>query len=451
MKVGLLICTYNRPQYLSYCLDSLRRADLSKIDTVMFIDDCSTDPDVEKLINKFGYEEMDVIVIKKDTRLSIKDSMLTGLSWFFQKYFDIVINLDSDAVVNNKFVDALLETKQKYPDLMVTGFNCNTLNRDGSIRHQVLYTEGSVVFRKSVGGINLCISLVNFLKWVKPALTKTLAEGGNWDDHSCRNSMADSCPIAVVTPSVVDHIGFVSSMGHTQEIGGEPPDTAGDFKPLSLPTVTLVGVDDDLAAIYKAAIISQLMVQFGDVKILSHQSPINQSPIRKLGNKEEYSKFILKELSDYVFTDHILLIQADGFVINCKAWTDEFLQYDYIGAVWNFREEKNVGNGGFSLRSRRLQEILKFDDSIVLKNDHLIKNFAEDHNICYIYREYLEKKYDIKFAPPELCERFSIEAWGTKDNKYKNSFGFHGFGVDFTDAKLPYVPYRFANSTRKVF
>ena len=35
-------------------------------------------------------------------------------------------------------------------------------------------------------------------------------------------------------------------------------------------------------------------------------------------------------------TPHVLLIQWDGFVVNPSAWSDEFLDFDYVGARWGW-------------------------------------------------------------------------------------------------------------------
>jgi hypothetical protein len=83
---------------------------------------------------------------------------------------------------------------------------------------------------------------------------------------------------------------------------------------------------------------------------------------------EEYSKFIVYDLYKYIDTDYALIIQEDGFIINPDCWTDDFLNYDYIGAPWilplddfSYRDAfgniVRVGNGGFSLRSKKLLSI----------------------------------------------------------------------------------------------
>src|SRR6201981_3554208 len=72
-----------------------------------------------------------------------------------------------------------------------------------------------------------------------------------------------------------------------------------------------------------------------------------------------YQRALWYEVPRWLRTDHFLLIQWDGHAVNGDAWTDEFLAYDYIGAPWpQHPEEYRVGNGGFSLRSKRLARCL---------------------------------------------------------------------------------------------
>jgi tetratricopeptide (TPR) repeat protein len=137
--------------------------------------------------------------------------------------------------------------------------------------------------------------------------------------------------------------------------------------------------------------------------------------IAPLAGRTAYSRFIMKDLLGHVETTHVLLIQWDGYVVNPSAWRDDFLDYDYIGARWGFHQDAHcVGNGGFSLRSRRLLEALQ---------DPAIDRFEpEDEMICRHYRPMLESRYGMRFAPPEVADRFSFET------TYPQSIplGFHG-------------------------
>jgi hypothetical protein len=132
-------------------------------------------------------------------------------------------------------------------------------------------------------------------------------------------------------------------------------------------------------------------------------------------SREAYSQFVIKELGSHVATDFALLVQWDGFVVNAQAWSEEFLDYDYIGAKWTFHDDAHtVGNGGFSLRSRRLLE--------ALRDPRVVADPLEDVAICRTYRSHLESQHGIRFAPEAIADRFSFEA------SYFASlpFGFHG-------------------------
>jgi len=137
--------------------------------------------------------------------------------------------------------------------------------------------------------------------------------------------------------------------------------------------------------------------------------------IAPLRSREDYSRFVIKELAAHVATDYVLLVQWDGFVVNPAAWREEFLDYDYIGARWPSRDDGfTVGNGGFSLRSRRLLH--------ALQDPHVLPEPLEDVAICRTFRPRLEHVHGIRFAPEDVADRFSFEA------HYFDAlpFGFHG-------------------------
>jgi tetratricopeptide (TPR) repeat protein len=137
--------------------------------------------------------------------------------------------------------------------------------------------------------------------------------------------------------------------------------------------------------------------------------------IGALGSRESYSEFVLKRLAEHIATAHVLLIQWDGYVINPDAWRNEFLACDYIGAKWFWHDDDmRVGNGGFSLRSRKLLSALQ-DPRIVLTGN-------EDDTICRVFRRLLEQEHGIVFATEALADKFAFEA-GYPIGK---PFGFHG-------------------------
>ena len=190
----------------------------------------------------------------------------------------------------------------------------------------------------------------------------------------------------------------------------------------SLPNVTLVAVTSvALEATIAALHASIAQVDFGQILLLSDkQLPAEADPricwrqIEHLASSAHYSRFMLRELAAHISTDHALCVQWDGFVLNGAAWDPAFLDYDYIGAVWpHFDDAHNVGNGGFSLRSRRLLEAcchLPFDGKQ-----------AEDVVISRIARPQLEAE-GIRFAPASVAHRFAYERTPSTGSE----FGFHG-------------------------
>jgi hypothetical protein len=136
--------------------------------------------------------------------------------------------------------------------------------------------------------------------------------------------------------------------------------------------------------------------------------------IPRIQSKEEYSHFIYNDLNNYIDTDFVILVQWDGFILNPQAWTDEFLDYDYVGAPWAQHNHK-VGNGGFSLRSKKL---LTLTQKLNLNPYH-----PEDDRLCFEHRELLEKTHGIKYAPKKVASQFAVE-----NEAYYGSFGWHGGG-----------------------
>ena len=149
--------------------------------------------------------------------------------------------------------------------------------------------------------------------------------------------------------------------------------------------------------------------------------------ISNITSKEEYSQFVLVDLYAQIQTyanrtsqdfTHVLIIQSDGFVLNGEVWDNIFMTYDYVGAPWQY-DGRNVGNGGFSLRSMKLMKavgsILYIEDAPYLG--------PEDEVICRLLRGVLETAHKISFAPEKLAEEFSFELLPPK----RRTFGFHGY------------------------
>jgi len=417
MKLGIIVTTYNRPKYLKQCLESLQRAELPEGTFIVIVDDASTDAEVDNVIAVFCAKNK-WYRFKKFKNEGIKKLIRDGIGVFQEKdyphkfKFDLIINLDGDAIVRNDFATELIKLHERFPNQLITGFECTNKNPDGSPRHKTIGEGQGFKIRQTVGGINLCFTPKMYNDWILPALNTS----GNWDQRACLNA---GNGVICASPSLIQHIGLESSMGHSGT-GGEMADVSDTFKPLHLPNVTLIGVDTNADRLQMACDISTRDILFGDVKM------INNAQIR---SKQDYSAFCVKELYKHVKTDFMLIIQWDGYVLNYKAWNPEWLNYDYIGAPWWYRDGMNVGNGGFSLRSKKLMEIVA-KDAAFERVFH-----PEDDVICRQRRRYLETQYGIKFAPEELARQFSIEGYNQSNKTWSNEFGFHGNHIDKSNSK----------------
>lgn len=206
---------------------------------------------------------------------------------------------------------------------------------------------------------------------------------------------------------------------------------------IDLSQVTLVIVDPlkpDLAVKVLNACCKE--IKFGASKLLTTTKPSVECnhqllKIPKL-DWDQYSYFMIRHLHEVVDTDFCLVVQADGFVINAIKWVNEFLNYDYIGAKWerdrlinhcdvihNHIRQRGaehinvVGNGGFSLRSKKLIDLCATCPAEI--------NEPEDVYICNNNRDYFES-HGIKYAPEYIADMFSQDPLLDK----KSTFGFHG-------------------------
>jgi hypothetical protein len=191
---------------------------------------------------------------------------------------------------------------------------------------------------------------------------------------------------------------------------------------LELPTVTLcAATSTNVDATLEAIAASSSQILFGDVLLLTDSPKVESIPggrverIEPLRSGRDYSQFLLNRLPDHVRTEHCLVVQWDGFVLDPLQWQERFLEYDYIGAPWpQFCGGHTVGNGGFSLRSRKLLE--------ACRSPGFAQSHPEDLAIGRVNRALLERDHRILFADSQTAARFSVE----RSVPGGPTFGFHG-------------------------
>jgi hypothetical protein len=171
---------------------------------------------------------------------------------------------------------------------------------------------------------------------------------------------------------------------------------------LHLPDITLVCYE--AKAFHLATIaVSDIKdkIAFGGVKGFFDQQNLS---------KDEGQKWLWEVMPKSIQTSHVLNVEWDSGINDLTMWTNEFLHYDFTGAPWPWHEShERVGNGGFSLVSRRLLEALT----------DFPYAFPWDDTLCRRHRPDLEAR-GFHWAPEALAAKFSLE-----HGPIRRSFGFH--------------------------
>lgn len=202
---------------------------------------------------------------------------------------------------------------------------------------------------------------------------------------------------------------------------------------LELKNVTLCAVTSiELEETIKALKYCMNGINFGDVKLISDQEVkidgIKWEPCKNI-DYAGYSIYIVNDLHKHIDTEYALVINYDGFVVNPEMWRDEFLDYDYIGAPWPMIPSRpdwvgngRVGNGGFSLRSKKILEAAsKYNFSNRFQE---YSYYNEDGYFCTTHK-HVFMEVGCKFAPLDLAIYFSHELDCPEIEGIK-PFGFHG-------------------------
>ena len=188
---------------------------------------------------------------------------------------------------------------------------------------------------------------------------------------------------------------------------------------IELKSVTLAAMTSvRLKPTIKAMEYSMRGVKFADSILITHEKPSDLPDSIRYKHIDKFNYSMVYDLYKYIDTEFALIIHYDGFVVNPSMWSDEFLEYDYIGAPWPLPPEDDkityrdingnlcrVGNS-VSIRSRRLMEL---PSKINMPWEPFHGWYNEDGYICCNNRHIFEQ-YGMKYAPLEVAIRFGQEA-----------------------------------------
>ena len=223
---------------------------------------------------------------------------------------------------------------------------------------------------------------------------------------------------------------------------------------IDLNRVTLISIDttDRIEETIQAVYTSMNGISYGSVKIITTPENIEQyqdslkddgilleEPKIEISSYNDYNYYVVYKLGEHIDTSHCLLVQQDGFVLFPEKWDNDWLNYDYIGAPWPYAEDAyidpfgnhhRVGNGGFSLRSKKFLDVpnkvevpWETNNSDFYWMPEGVVNYHEDGNVC-VHNRHIFLEQGCKYAPVEVAVRFSQEV-RVPECEGIMPFGFH--------------------------
>lgn len=219
----LVIPTYERADYLTMTLQSVMRA-IDKNVSVVLVDDGSRVPEIASVCASFAKEALRnrgaEVAFFTGQHVGVAGNMLRGIEHALTLPSVVphlsekqrIITLDSDFIVRPDFftkIRALMDT-QGGDHTIITGFN--------AIAHPIIEQHFGFAVKRSIGGGNQAYNLKFYYQYVKPALVNSM-----WDWTVCNQLKKNGGRMLCITPSVCQHIGTKSLLGHAM------PDKAVDY------------------------------------------------------------------------------------------------------------------------------------------------------------------------------------------------------------------------------
>jgi hypothetical protein len=230
--IGLVICTFNRPELLRATLASLETTTLPTNTVVALVDDGSTDLETRQLIHAFALDTCPVHKIYRVAHdgFGVHDSLRIGWDYLHERYgLSYFVNLDSDTVLRREWLVKSLELFQRERarrgPLLVTGFH--------TTRHPIVEVAADHYRKASCGGVHMLFDGTLYEEVIRPSLRQDADPDHGWDWQVVDAMRSRGYPCLCTRPSVLQHIGMYGqySRGRHWLSGKRRWDSADDFVP----------------------------------------------------------------------------------------------------------------------------------------------------------------------------------------------------------------------------
>ena len=116
-KVGIVICNYNKKDYVVNCIQSVLESKTDDFD-IYVADNASTDGSVEAIQATYGDQ---VTILVNSENLGGSGGFNTGIRRVLEEGYEYLYCLDNDVLVDENAVGALVEYLDEHPDTGVAG------------------------------------------------------------------------------------------------------------------------------------------------------------------------------------------------------------------------------------------------------------------------------------------------------------------------------------------
>lgn len=205
---GLVITTYNRPQYVWKTLRCLQKTLDDKQVVLVVVDDGSSSWLTPGLIRMFASGGLPVATILKQEHrgFCVHESLRMGWDYLLENHSPrYLCNLDSDVVMKpgwlKRVQDLYILQRARLGPLLVTGFNAPS--------HPVLEEHEDFLVKKSIGGLNFFFDAGFYHEIVRDNLFYDNQNRAGWDWNVINAMKEKGYPILSTKPSVLQHIGMI--------------------------------------------------------------------------------------------------------------------------------------------------------------------------------------------------------------------------------------------------
>jgi GR25 family glycosyltransferase involved in LPS biosynthesis len=217
---GIVMPTYNRPDYLKYTLQSLKISNTSVFDIIFIIfDDGSENISTIELLKNFNLENIPIIKIYTNRLKLVKSkegtntllpgscypySIKFGYEFIFRLNCKYAINIDSDAMVTHDWLLSINNFCSKFNSndrFILSGF------RSDGTTHKIIEEFKDYYIQNGFGGINIIFNKKTFYEVIYNQIYDHA-----YDWYTMRVCEKQNIKIYLLKPSIVQHIGFNTSI-----------------------------------------------------------------------------------------------------------------------------------------------------------------------------------------------------------------------------------------------